>query len=186
MKAFRIVILLMISAIGLSSCDWLFGHDDPEYDFIACNLALGFRDASGKDLVEGIGLKDSQWENVDPDLYEFEVLRSGFPVAASPRLRMERYDGNCCFSIAFSWVVDDDKDEERLSYRLKCPYVFGDDAVHELIAYWNIPEKKTTSNEYFARCVRIEFEGNEIISDKCDNENRGYRAVLTVSLSGHK
>lgn len=180
MKVFRIVVLLVLSAIGLSSCNWLFGHEEPEYDYVVYNLAIGFRDASGKDLVEGIGLKESQWENVDTGLYELEVLRSGFPVAISPRLRMECYDANYYFSINFLWAVDADTNEEQLTYRLKCPYVFGDDAVHELIAHWNIPKEKIASNEYFGHCVRIEFEGSEIIPDKCDNANRGYWAVLTV------
>lgn len=187
MKKFRIVVLLVLSSIGLESCDWLFGHEDPEYDSVIYNLTLGLRDASGKDLVEGIGLIDSQWENVDPDLYELEVLRSDFPIEILPRLRMERYDGDCYFSIGFSWTVDDDKDEEQLTYRLKCPYVFGDDAVYELITHWNIPKEKTNSHEYFAHCVRIKFEGNEIIPDKCDDGNRGYRAVLIVgSMRGNK
>lgn len=186
MKVVRIVVWLMLSAIGLPSCYWLFGHEEPEYDGVAYNLALGFRDASGKDLVEGIGLRD-WWENVLPDLYELEILRSGSRVEIPASLRMERYGADCYFIILLTQVVEEDRDEEQLTYRLKCPYVFGDDAVHELITDWIIPKNKTSSNEYSAHCSRIEFEGNEIIPDICDDGNRKrYRTILTVSSLGER
>lgn len=25
-----------------------------------------------------------------------------------------------------------------LSYKLKCPYIFGDEAIHEFVPYWDI------------------------------------------------
>ena len=62
----------------------------------------------------------------------------------------------------FRVPVNDCPEEKTLTYKLKCPYVFGDEAVHEVVTYWNIPKAKSSVNDHYAKCYRIEFEGNEI------------------------
>lgn len=208
MKTFRILGLLVLSAIGLSSCDWLFGHEEPEYDYIVYNLALGFRDASGNDLVKGIGLKDwqpgasmenAQWGSVDDDLYKLDIIVSepchdwsndtydtpsqpgiGSVDVKRPNWNIDHYDKDYYLQNRFTLPVNACPEEKKLTYKLICPYVFGDDEVHELITYWDIPKEKTTSHEYFAQCVRIEFKGYEIIPNKCNDEDRGYRVVIRL------
>lgn len=42
---------------------------------------------------------------------------------------------------------------KKLTVKLKCPYVFGDNAVHEIVTYWE-PVSKIVN-----KCYRIEFDG---------------------------
>lgn len=56
MKTLKISGLLALVIINFTSCDLLFGHKEPE--FVVYNLGLSLQDASGNDLVKGIGLEE--------------------------------------------------------------------------------------------------------------------------------
>ncbi|MCD8093968.1 MAG: hypothetical protein LUF01_14535 [Bacteroides sp.] len=187
MKTLKTLGLLIFVAINFSSCRYT---DEPK--FIVYNLGLSFQDASGNDLVKGIGLEEwsastsmenALWGSVDPDLYVLDIIvsepcnnwdneiynspaRPGFsPTVHRLQLAMERnYNSNCYLTNSFGFPVGDCPEEKILTYKLKSPYVFGDDATHEFVTYWDIPKiKKAPGTENFAKCYRIEFEGTEII-----------------------
>lgn len=188
-----------------SSCDLLFDHHEPE--FVVYNLGLGFQDASGNNLVKGIGLEewsagtsmeDALWGSVKPDLYVLDIIvsepcknwdneiyntpaRPGFePDVNRPRLGIERPDnGHCYFTNSFGLPVDGCSRQKKLTYKLKCPYIFGDEAVHEFVTYWDIPKTKSSSSEYFAKCYRIAFEGNEI-TPKAPRDKYGYYVAIIM------
>jgi hypothetical protein len=201
MKTLKILGLLALM-MNSSSCDLLFDHHEPE--FVVYNFGLSFQDASGNDLVKGIGLEewsagtsmeDALWGSVKPDLYVLDIIvsepcknwdneiyntpaRPGFePDVNRPKLGMERYNGDCYLRNSFGLPVNDCPEEKILTYKLKCPYVFGDDAVHEFVTYWDIPRDKINDS---AKCYRIEFEGNEITPTRMDKYEQSYTATIIL------
>ncbi len=208
MKVLKIVGLLALGIMNFSSCDLFLGHDEPE--FVIYNLGLSFQDASGNDLVKGIGLEewsfgmsmeDALWGAVKPDLYLLDVIlsepcknwdndiynapaRPGFiPDVNRPKLGMERSDrGDCYLTNSFRLPVSDCPEEKVLTYKLKCLYLFGDEEVHEFVTYWNIPKSnRERSFERYAKCYRIEFEGNKITPRSPTDEHRNYEAVIMLT-----
>lgn len=202
MKKLKILGLLVLLTATLTSCDLLFGHHEPE--FVVYNLGLSFQDTSGNDLVKGIGLEwwldstfisegQAQSGIVKYDLYVLDIIISepcknwdnkiyntpGSDVHR-PKLGMERYNnGYHYLDNDFGVPVNDCPVEKILTYKLKCPYVFGDEAVHEFVTYWDIPKIKSSSQEYFAKCCRIEYEGKEIIPAPGDELT--YVATITLN-----
>lgn len=204
MKTLKIISLLALMMYS-SSCDLLFDHHEPE--FVVYNLGLSFQDVSGNDLVKGIGLEEwsagtsmenALWGSVKPDLYVLDIIvsepcknwdneiynapdRPGFiPDVNRPKLGIERHDnGDCYLTNSFGLPVNDCPEEKKLTYKLKCPYVFGDEAVHEFVTYWDIPKTKSSSSEYFAKCYRIAFEGNEI-TPKAPRDKYGYYVAIIM------
>jgi len=193
MKTLKILGLFALLIICSSCVDilaHLFGYGSPDPESVTYNLGLSFQDASGNDLVKGIGLEgwsvgmpieDDLYYLVKDSLYTLDIIlsepcknwdnkiynvpaRPGFePITNHPTLGMNIYDNGYCYltSDFFRVPVNECPEEKILTYKLKCPYVFGDEAVHELVTYWDIPKKKILSS-YYAKCYRIEFEGKEI------------------------
>ena len=52
-------------------------------------------------------------------------------------------------------------DANTLIFKLSCPYIFGDDAVHEFVTYWKEDNAPTNSR----LCYRIELDGTESIEE---------------------
>lgn len=205
MKTLKISGLLAFVIMNFTSCDLLFGHHEPE--FVVYKLGLSFQDTSGNDLVKGIGLKwwlDSTFVSeeqaqsgiVKNDLYVLDIIVSepcknwdnkiyNTPgsVVNRPELGMVRYNnGYRYLDNDFGVPVSDCPKEKILTYKLKCPYVFGDEAVHEFVTYWDIPKAKV-ANEYLAKCYRIEFEGNEITPQFSKEKYRSGYYIATIILN---
>ena len=188
LKILSLVALIMLS----SSCERPSIHVEPE--FISYNLYLSFQDVSGNDLVKGIEFHDSLG-SVEDSLYNLDIIvsepcwnwdnyiynapaRPGFePDVNRPILGLSRYNGYSYLTNQFGIPVNDCPEQKVLTYKLKCPYLFGDDAVHELVTYWDIPKDKINPS---AKCYRIEFEGNEITPTPMDNYEYNYTAVIIL------
>lgn len=177
MKALKVFGLLAIAMINLTSCDSLFGTLPPES--VGYGIALSFQDASGKDLVKGIELEewtpgssmqDAQWGTVKSDLYTLDIGLSKACLDSEKGIGFE-LDNRHILGMAhgefyylrndFTLDADDCPEEKTLTYKLKCPYIFGDEAIHEIVTYWNIPKEKN-ANRHVAECYLIKFDGNEI------------------------
>jgi hypothetical protein len=210
MKTLKIAGLLALGIMNFTSCDLLFGHHEPE--FVVYNLALSFQDTSGNDLVKGIGLEEwmnstfiseeqAQSGAVKYDLYVLDIIlsepcknwdneiynrpaRPGFePDVNRLRLGMERYNnGYRYLDNNFSVPLNDCPEEKILTYKLKCPYVFGDEAVHEFVTYWDIPKTKSSPSYYYAKCYRIAFEGNEIPPQAPMDKYGNYVATIILDF----
>ena len=207
MKTLKLIGLLTLVMIDFTSCDKIFDRHEPE--FVVYNLDLSLRDASGNDLVKGIGLgewiprnipeEQAQSGTVKDDLYVLDIIvsepcwnwdnniyntpaRPGFePDVNRPKLVMSKYNGYYYLTNDFSVPVNDCPEEKKLTYKLKCPYVFGDEAVHEFVTYWDIPKSNYAHTfERFAKCNRIEFEGNEIIPTPMDKNEQSYAATIII------
>lgn len=194
MKVLKVIAFVGLIFINFSSCD-LFSDHEPE--FVVYNLGLSFRDASDNDLVKGIELdewaysnevamKDAPWGVVKRDLYVLDIViaipckhwnnetyntadRAGVAYDANrPILGMKMYnDRSYYLTNNFRLPVNDCPEEKILTYKLKCPYLFGDEMIHEFVTYWDIPKGKS-ENQHFAKCYRIEFEGNEVAPGSLD------------------
>jgi|CZCB01.1.fsa_nt_gi hypothetical protein len=207
MKTLKLIGLLTLVIIDFTSCDKIFDRHEPE--FVVYNLDLSLRDTSGNDLVKGIGLgewipgnipeEQAQSGSLKDDLYVLDIIvsepcwnwdnniynapaRPGFePSVNRPELGIERYNGACYLRNSFRLPVNDCPEEKILTYKLKCPYVFGDDAVHEFVTYWDIPKSNYAHTfERFAKCNRIEFEGNEITPTPMDKNEQSYAATIII------
>jgi len=140
---------------------------------ISCRneLWLSFQDVSGNDLVEGIkfwgfdygggsGFMVGPGGMVENELYVLEHVYPGHNTIRSLHLNKGKpfskvfpeLNGKYDYLHFHSWP----NYFEKIIIKLTCPYVFGDDTVHEIVTWW----KKT--ERLGALCHRIEFGDNEI------------------------
>ena len=177
--------LWVMAMMNLTSCDLFFDTLPPKT--IVYNLGFNFQDSTGNDLVKGIGLeewipsdiamKDALSGTVNRDFYVLDIIvsepctnwdndiynvpaRPGFePDVNRPKLTMNNNNG---------------------TYKLKIAHVFGDKAVYEFVTYWDVPKKYLSDNSKFAKCYRIEFDGNEIIPETPEDESKNYSATIIL------
>lgn len=171
MKKVSFMCLLICMMMGLASCSSCTA-DPPEG--IAYNLCLSFKDGLGKDLVEGIEIvnwypqnvpmKEAQMGEVKPGTYWWNVSldKPHNPPALLPDklIMVKMADGVRCLRQLLSLVVSEYENQNKITYRLVCPHIFGDQKEHEITAYWTI--QKTALSTHYARCYRAEFDGKEI------------------------
>jgi hypothetical protein len=174
--------------VSVSSCyDLLFvlfgGNNDPHYEYIYYNLALGFQDASGNDLVKGI--EQAEWSSNTS--YVFDILTSDvyeswdydpYYAPTRPGVRHSklsislRDDGRYYLENTLST-----DEESKIIYMLQCPSIFGDGEAHEIVTYWDIPQGE--SDRKYAKCNRIVFDGNETAIQTSNSSY--YTAIITLS-----
>ncbi|MBP1631432.1 MAG: hypothetical protein H6Q15_2325 [Bacteroidetes bacterium] len=183
MRKLKISGLLILLAATVTSCDLLFDLFHTQSDLeesVVYNLALSFQDASGKDLVNGIELKD--YATVNLNAYNLDII------ASEPResrydaiVGIKKYNDSCCYLTKnLNVSIREDRPEERkLTYRLQCPHVFGDNDVHYIVTYWDIPKDKK-GLEYYAKCTLIEYGGNKIMPH-IDEDERFYIATIILN-----
>ena len=172
MKTLKTLGLLLSVMISFSSCD-LIPFAAKESPTLIYKLGFCFQDASGNNLAEGIGLEewipssiameDASWGPVTPDLYTLGVyvFDPCKTAAYSPRLMRKYYKGNWYLTSDVGIGVGDCPEVKKFTYMLKCPYVFGDEDIHEIVTYWNVPKITKSETLFYAECYRIEFEGKE-------------------------
>ena len=186
-------LLAFVIMISFSSCD----KSNHEPDLVFYNLALNFQDALGNDLVNEIGLDkgsnpisedQAQTGYLKRELYTLNIIASQpcedvidaktkHFIPDAPQLGMKKF--NDCYYLTndFGLIANDCPEEKKLTYRLKCPSVFGDDLEHEFVTYWEIP---VLQNKFAkAICNRIEFEG-KVFTPTLTQDGYSYR--LTIIL----
>jgi hypothetical protein len=200
MKTIKTLALLSLLLITVSSCDLPFGGSTT-MSFYRYELALNFQNASGDDLVKGIELGDVLGGTVRSDLYVLDIIlyepcenwdndiyntpaRPGYtPDVHRPTLQVKEGDnGYSYLANEFFVPINGCPEEKILTYKLTCPYLFGDEEIHELVTYWNVPEKREWHGVY-AKCYLIEYEGKAITPVRMDEVNDGdenYAATITL------
>ncbi|WP_026474168.1 hypothetical protein [Alkaliflexus imshenetskii] len=205
MKTFIIYALLAMVALNLISCDLRFDALPPKTVFY--NLGFNFQDSSGNDLVNGIGLEEwipanISMENalsgtVNRELYVLDIAvsdpctnwdndiynspaRPGFIPDVNRPIFTLHNNGDCYLNSSFSLLADACPDQRILIYKLKIAHVFGDDAIYEFVTYWDVPKEYLRDNSKFAKCYRIEFDGNVFIPETSENESRYYSATIVL------
>jgi len=173
MKKIKLTGLLALAL--MCSCKIDKKYDLPYYDYY---LRLSILDAAGNDIVKRIGLLDGQsldgffWgATVKPDLYTMEVV---FPEPCMDIYHPQPMEGviydECVPKLAVDILGDnyylvlrtisDHHDEcpnpaKTLTFKLKCPELFGDDSTHEIVTYWK------EGNTQCRLCYRFELDGKE-------------------------
>jgi hypothetical protein len=66
---------------------------------------------------------------------------------------------------------------DNATFKLRCPYIFGDDAEHEIVTYWSYPPENGPYNTY---CTRVEFEKEEYIPQMFLQPRVGYSEATIV------
>lgn len=157
---------LMLVIICLASCHWFYRDDIPEID--SYMIALCFQDALGNNVSEGIGSEELRANEgtIDPDLYSLDIVLQNYingETVPGPDVYPQSSSlGTINHDELGTCLVNDftrlkSNNVRKLTYKLKCPYIFGDEEIHELVTYWELSEN------IYAKCYRIEFEGQEII-----------------------
>lgn len=178
MKALKLTGLMVFIAVVCSSCKLGGASNPPTYVHV---LNLSFQDASGNSLAQGLerdpvsgGLITDQYvldilvsercTNWDNTIYNAPARPGFIPDVNRPRLGMGPLDdGDIYLNSEFAVFVKDCPPQGMLTYKLSCPHVFGDDEIHEIITYWDVPKEPRNSGAYYAKCTRVEFEGQVII-----------------------
>jgi hypothetical protein len=214
MRTFKFLGILALMATGSSSCDLILSFGKLPPATVSYQLDLSFQDASGNDLAKGIGLwewipgdlpqEQATGGAVKPELFVLDIMisepcstwdnkyynaspRIGFqPDINRPQLSMSRYENGCWYLGAKLSLPDGDCPEQKtLTYQLKCPYLFGDEAVHEFVAYWSITNRRKTNT--YAVCDRIEFEDKVIIPKTSEGSQKYvYTSYATIILEGRE
>jgi len=209
MKALKFIGLLTLVAMS-NSCGLI--NIDHEPKFTEYILILSFQDTSGNDLVKGIDLEEwspsnapmeeAQAGSVNSSLFKLDIIlpepckdwdneiyntraRPGYiPAVLRPGFGYEKLDNDYyALQSTLSIPKDDCPTTKMLTYKMKCPYIFGDDTVHEFVTYWDIPKNKNARNVY-GKCFRIEFEERVFTEINCNDElaKNVYRNIVTIPL----
>ena len=175
MKVLKLIGLLFMVVV-CASCEK--PAPDPIYTRYLC---LSFRDVSGNDLVNGIGFEvwrdggyvtggeDDTGGIIKPELYTLFFIcedknanrlnyMSPNPIMALqksgsievPHPYMNNYD-----YLTFDIITEKSKPfVEKITLKLKCSYLFGDNEVHDIVTWWERQSKGDL-------CYHIEYGGKE-------------------------
>ena len=174
-KTFFLTIAIMMFGCQSENNDNIsYGGVNPVFGHI---LQLSFQDASGKDLVKGIGYDTTNYGtqnnfgSILPELYTLNVQCEdccypesppGAIYDPSPLPKLEINIVEDKYYLFFSggiWKGKNCLDLERtITYTLTCPYVFGDDREHEMVTFWKADDLEQPDMD----CYGLEFDGKEI------------------------
>jgi hypothetical protein len=175
--------LLITAIFSFTSCPG-FGPGAVQY-----RLGLSYTDIYANDLVRGLAEVDTSSTGIS-SLYKLQIVlpepctrwsHEGYNIkgndTASPKVEyMLLTDHSYCL-VNFILPVDDCPQTRMLTHKVKCPELFGDDAVREIVSWWDIP--KAENAMHYAECYLIEFEGNEIVTTLSNH----YTYLATITLT---
>jgi hypothetical protein len=158
MKTIGSTCLFVIAVVALCGC--------PDYEPPPFAISLSFQDASGKDLVEGIryNIQDRIYPDdtglVEPDAYKLKCSRGeDYPPSnfyTSTHLYRSKFVSGPFVPYSHLYFQERiDNSKAVFTYLLTCPYIFGDDAEHEIVAYCRKKRRIDT-------CYRLTFDGEDI------------------------
>ena len=194
MKVVRLICCLLLTAVICGSCNKKDLNSRPIDEPRA--LLLSFRDAAANDLVKGIefdadGYADGLYGVVMPELYALYYVYEDGDIpdpwqhnAGSPQIDL-RKSGH---TEALGAIINDDYDYllfhtltettqpfvEKITLKLKCPYLFGDNETHDIDTWW----KQSSKGDL---CYRIDFDGKEYTEIVYDKLNP-YPSIATIIL----
>ena len=132
---------------------------------------------------------------VKPDLYTMEVVfpepcmdpynPALVPGAISfdvtgPTLAVHKFDNDYYLFLDTSTNRQEEDacpPAEMLTFKLKCPYMFGDDAVHDIVTYWKEGNVPTNSRV----CYRVVLDGKDSTEEVIyEDHNQRSRATIKI------
>lgn len=174
-------IILFTTVLLLCSCNLVFDHKDYVGEQINYSLGISLQDGQGNDLVKGLNTIKEQpldysengtLEVINPEQYNIELKLSSPDKTSKthmdvifddhlPSMWMSIPQGHKDYYL-FRQIALDTNDydlQKEIIYRLKCPHIFGDQEVHEIVTYWALGQN---DNGKYAHCYRAEFNGKNI------------------------
>ncbi len=155
-----ILLFAILLPVILISCE---SKDGPDPIFRQYYLEIRFEDKSGNDKIEGIG-RLSDGSKVKYDLYKLtveEMTSAQDNLNLSP-LRVRTTDAYESLVLEYSINASSNLNLDKLTYKLKCPYIFGDEEEHIIVSNW---EKKTSTSNY---CTSIVVDGKTYTTTETD------------------
>ena len=176
MKTLKFAVLILIVLI-VNSCD----KDKIDKKTLGYQhlLLLSFQDVSGNDLLEGSEfIWNDGMSTTKPEFYTLDIVfEDGIPNKYEI-YKSDRYDIRYpMLSLANKWFLPPESPAnpdykylcfeassfrssfaEKITFRLICPYLFGDNEAHDIVTWW---EPSTYRGYGRTFCYRIEFEGKE-------------------------
>ena len=169
-------ILLIIAATYSTSCDIQSNRmfNDTHY----YNLAFYFKDSSGDNILDSIDESTVRELFLIPKNY-----KNGKELDGPDRFEIQ-YEGylniisfkniNNTLATSYSSLS---QNLRKITYQIRCPYVFGDEEIHEFVTYWDLCLIPQDGRK--AKCYRIEYEGK--IYTPLQIENDYSLGVITLS-----
>ena len=207
MKHIIVIISTILSAFICGSCvpsHMVYG------DTISYGLSFIFQDTEGNNLAEGIDLKDwipsnepqeqatggevadykldiilsKQSDKYDNENYHIIGLGAAEYDDYSPVLMYQRNNDKIFLGTRFGVYMDYVEPQEKLTYKITCPHIFGDNEIHVITTYWKQELGEIISHTYYPECYMVEFDGKAITDIGYDLEEKIYRrnyVTLTVN-----
>jgi hypothetical protein len=174
-------IILFAITLLFCSCNLIYEHKDYVGKQINYSIGISLQDNQGNDLVKGFNIIEKKpldysengiLEVINPEQYNIELKLSS-PNKTSKTLSDIIFDNhipsmwtsipkgfNNYYLFHHIGLDTNDYDlQEKIIYRLKCPHIFGDQEVHEIVTYWTLDQN---GNNQYAHCYRAEFNGKDI------------------------
>ena len=65
---------------------------------------------------------------------------------------------------SFFWAGGGNDLQDNLTYSFSCPTIFGDNSIHQIVAYWEEEDIKDESSEIaqYPKCTKVLYDGEEI------------------------
>ena len=201
-KDMKTIKLMSILALVLfCSCKQNGKNVNPIAQYV---LFLSVQDKQGTDRIEGI----FDEPDISPDdnfvygakplnseLYEYDLIYPNpcmDPRWASPeyKLKLEIIHAHDRYYLIFNElsVITNCPVADKVTFKLKCPYIFKDDVVHEIVTYWQNSELYLSNGNMeccLNKFIRMEFDGVEFIPifyDKVEFPVFSGHGVVTVEV----
>lgn len=162
--------IFFLALVLLSAC----GKNYPEL-VSNCAVELSFIDKDGKNLVEGILVRDDpkyDGKFIHEAIYDWTVHVNGKVSNTSSSMNLIFPEDNPIPQLRFSTIINPTLNKQTIVYEIMCPFIFGDSSSNKFIFEWELD--KETKNQL---CKKLIFNGNEI-AVSYDN----YRNKATIVL----
>ena len=185
LKTTNQILVLLLVVVTFSSC-----HKREGYVYAtSCTyfIDINFRDSLGNDLVAS--LAEGQEGRIDPELYRLDILSQDGEIIehdrrSGPTIRPfftinefdVRYQLNNNLKKGRNYLeqqlivpAETYVLQQKLTYIIICPSIFGDNLSHEVITYWDFSKEDITpplKKEKFPECYGVIYEDQILVPDK--------------------
>lgn len=152
-KTFAYIFLLTFLLFGCKSAEDSF----PGYNYA---IKLIFEDAIGNNLLDSIGYIDEENAgivSVEHNEYQLEIIPDPDFVTIPLSLLLRKTEKDkCLLFCAATKKLDPDYKASQISFKFKCPRIFGNNKDYSIFTKWKYLKNGTTE------CIYLSFENKEI------------------------
>lgn len=214
MRKLFILILCLFSFVEFVSCeddsDNLIGVSGPG-DMYRYYISFKFVDKDGNSLGKSVNLEHAKGFDltvVPEDGYDLDIILGKqhpnynnltysrpqwfIPDFRKPTLGRNKsfYPEGDVLTSNFFLYSDVSYPQEKMTYKLTCPIIFGDNNVHEITTYWHKLEPELQMEvkykEYWFECYRVEFESRDcevVLNTRIPGDAKENYTVIQISSS---